>query len=75
MTLRAGPVTDADFEQALADAIENGASFDTGMPDDLLDIFDYIFDADDPTIRENLIAKARARWAELKKERPEEFTD
>ena len=75
MTLRVGPVTDAQFEVLLADAIEEGASFDTGLPDDMLDIFDLIFDADDEGIRARLIDRARNRWQELKEEFPEEFTD
>ena len=68
------PVTDADFERLLQDAIREGSRFDTGLPDNILDVFDLIFEADEAG-REVLIATARQRWDEAKKEFPEDFTD
>lgn len=67
-------LTDADFERFLQEAIQEGSRFDTGLPENILDVFDLIFEADE-LAREQLIARARQLWEEAKAESPEDFTD
>ena len=69
-----GPMTDAKFEYELQWAIDNGATTDCGLPEDIIDLFANIHEADEAG-REPLIATVREKWETLKKDFPEDFTD
>lgn len=65
---------DAQFESWLQFAIDYGVVTDSVAADTLFDIFSRIHKADKAE-REPLIAIARERWRELKKELPEYYID
>lgn len=65
------PITEADFEFALQTALDGFIISDTGLPGSITDRLDAL-PANPPPV---LIDNIRAAWEQLKRERPEEFTD
>jgi hypothetical protein len=65
------PVTDADFEAALEESLAGRLISDTGLPASIRDSLDAL--SDNPP--EVAIDNIRAAWEQLKRERPEDFTD
>jgi len=71
MTRKDIPVTDADFEFALQAALDGFIISDTGLPGSITDRLDAL--PENPPLV--LIENIRAAWEQLKRERPEDFTD
>ncbi len=71
MTRKDIPVTDTDFEFALQTALDGFIFSDTGMPGVIEEKLATL-PKDPPQV---LIDNIRAAWEQLKRERPEEFTD
>lgn len=69
-----GPMTDAKFENELQWAIDNGATTDCGLPQEIIDLFATIHAVPEER-REPLIATVREKWETLKQDFPEDFTD
>lgn len=69
-----GPMTDADFENKLQWAIDNGATTCSGLPQEIDDLFATIHSVPEDR-REPLIATVREKWETLKQNFPENFTD
>ena len=71
MTRKDVPVTDADFEFALQTSLDGFIISDLGLPGEIEEQLAAL-PKDPPQV---LIDDIRAAWEQLKRERPEDFTD
>lgn len=71
MTRKDIPVTDADFEFALQTSLDGFIVSDLGLPSAITDRLDALPENPPQVLIDNI----RAAWEQLKRERPEDFTD
>lgn len=67
-------MTNDGFEYELQWAIDNGATEDCGLPNQIIELFSRIHKAGEAG-REPLLALVRERWEDLKRDYPDRYTD